>query len=205
MAIGTTDLHALSPDGENEAYLATLVEGICRQDEAALASFYDATVPRAYALVLRLARSPELTEDILSDVYLQVWQQAQRFDPDRGTVYAWLFIMCRSRTLDQLRRRDRAESHADPDSLRGEAHGSGGPLDLLIALDSSSAVHEAVSLLEEQQRQLLSMAFFHGLSHQEIATHTNMPLGTVKTVLRRAMHALKGRLDQYSPAPGGMQ
>lgn len=188
----------------DDAGLEALLAVIAQRDEAAFARFYDATSARAYGLILRITRVVALAEEVMADVYLQVWQQAQRFDPTRGNALAWLFMLCRSRALDQLRRREPAESHADPECLCDEAASDGGPLDLLMALDRASAIHAAVAQLGEMERQLLALAFFRGLSHQEIANHTGMPLGSVKTLLRKAMHTLKVRLIHFAPLPEGL-
>ncbi|MBI5040048.1 MAG: sigma-70 family RNA polymerase sigma factor [Gammaproteobacteria bacterium] len=186
------------------AGLEALLAAVADRDEAAFAAFYDATSARAYALILRITQMATLAEEVMSDVYLQVWQQAQRFDAARGNAQAWLFMLCRSRALDHLRRREPAETHADPDGLRNEAVSDASPLDLLLALDRTTAIHAAVAQLGEVERQLLALAFFRGLSHQEIADQTGMPLGTVKTVLRKSLHTLKDRLVQFAPAPEGL-
>lgn len=178
--------------------LTPLIAAIALQNESDFAVFYDTTAARAYALILRITQSAPLAEEVMSEAYLQVWQQAQRFDPARGNGWAWLLMICRSRALDQLRRRDPAELHDDPDSLRDEFHGDN-PLDLLLALDRNSAIHAAITQLAETERQLLALAFFRGLSHQEIADHSGMPLGSVKTVLRKAMLTLKDQLHHHAP------
>lgn len=183
--------------------LDALLAAVAGGDETAFAAFYDATSARAYALILRITRAAALAEEVMSDVYLQVWQQAQRFDAARGNAQAWLYMLCRSRALDQLRRREPVETCADPDHLRDDA-ADGSPLDLLLVLDRSAAIHTAVARLGEVERQLLALAFFRGLSHQQIADHTGMPLGTVKTLLRTAMRTLKDQLVQYAPVPGGL-
>ncbi len=187
---------------ELDARLAMWLHAVAAGDQAAFAAFYDATSARAWALILRITRSPELAEEVMSEAYLQVWQQAQRFDLERGAALAWLFTICRSRALDQLRRRDPAELHEDPTSLCEEdVFDDGGSVDLLHALDSASAIRAAVAQLGEAERQLLTLAFFRGLSHQEIAGRTGMPLGTVKTLLRKSIQMLKSRLARFAPAP----
>lgn len=197
-------LSVVRSEPTDDAGLEALLAAIAAGDETAFATLYDATSARAYALILRITQVAALAEEVMSDVYLQVWQQAQRFDPARGNAQAWLFMMCRSRALDALRRREPAETHAEPDSLRGEDSAGDNPLDLLSALDRSTAIHAAVAQLGEVERQLLALAFFRGLSHQEIADQTGIPLGTVKTLLRKSMHTLKDRLVQFAPVPEGL-
>lgn len=188
----------------NEVDLEALVAAMAQRDEKALASFYDATAARAYALILRTTQAASLAEEVLSDVYMQVWQQAERFDLNRGKALAWLFMLCRSRALDQLRRRDPAVTFADPECERLESATGTGPLDLLMAMDRSSAIRAALTQLGEVERQLLALAFFRGLTHQEIATQTGMPLGSIKTILRKAMLKLKELLSQYASVAEGL-
>src|SRR5262252_2674734 len=93
---------------------------IARRDESALAAFYDATISRVYGLALRITRQPESAAEVVSDVYFQVWREADRYDTGRGNVIAWLMTICRSRALDLLRRADEAETHPEPESLLPE-------------------------------------------------------------------------------------
>ncbi len=184
-----------------EAELVGLIERIARKDDAALGKLYDLTVSRVYGLALRITRQREAAEEVSEDVYLQVWDQADRFDAQRGRAYAWLLTLCRSRALDHLRRRDDAESHPDPETLVDEP-GHGDPQDLLLAVEANSRVHAVLEQLSATQRQLLALAFFKGLSHQEIAQHAGMPLGTVKTHLRKALEAMREALAEYHGIAG---
>lgn len=205
----TAPMHEEQPDQFEAATpdpgavdLEALLVRIANRDEAALAAFYDATVSRAYAVARRFTQESWAAEDVVAEVYLQVWQQAERYDVGRGSVWAWLLMMCRSRALDLLRRRDQADLNAAPDSLREELSSSEGPLDLLETLDRRERVHAALAELEPVERQLLALAFFRGLTHQEIADQTGMPLGSAKTVLRRAMQRLKGLLEGLASGSG---
>jgi RNA polymerase sigma-70 factor (ECF subfamily) len=174
-----------------------LVERIARQDETALTAFYDATADRVYGFALSITGNPEAAEEVTGDVYWQVWQQAQRYDSARAAVMTWLMTICRSRALDSFRSRDPAETHPDPEQLCPEGiRTDQTPLDLLIVLERDSMIYNAVETLDTQHRTLLALAFFRGLSHQEIATYTGMPLGTVKSTLRRAMESIKQVLDK---------
>lgn len=182
-------------DAKLEARLRLLLEGIVIQDESALADFYDATVGKAYGLALRITRQPEAAEEVVEDMYFQVWRDAARFDPARGKVLTWLLTICRSRALDYLRRKDEAELHPDPDEFQSELAVDGSdPLDVLQATERAGAIHKALANLGPLPRQLISLAFFRGLSHQEIADHCKMPLGTVKTTMRRAFEQMRASL-----------
>lgn len=175
-----------------EHHFRVLLARIAAREQGALADFYDATSGRAYALALRVTGQAPAAEEVVSDVYFQVWQQAERYDAARGRVLAWLLTICRSRALDWLRRRDDAELHPEPQSLRPDIfRDDDEPMNMLLTLERDSGIHAALSTLNESQQRLLSLAFFRGMSHQEIARHTGMPLGSVKTVLRKAMQTLK--------------
>ena len=188
-----------APSDTRDASYRVLLSGIVGRDERALAALYDATAGRVYALAVRICGQCQAAEEVVSDVYLQVWEQAQRYDATRGKVLTWLLTICRSRALDRLRRRDRAETHPEPDSLRADSASAGSdPLDIALALERGGIMHSAIQTLNPTQQQLLALAFFKGLSHREIAVHTGMPLGSVKTLLRKAMQSLKSSLTRTS-------
>jgi RNA polymerase sigma factor (sigma-70 family) len=185
-----------SARAREDADLLKCVDGVAGGDEAALAKLYDATVSRVYGVALRIVRQPESAEEVVTDVYMQVWKDAARYDASRGRVIAWLLIIARSRSLDFLRRADEAFSHPEPLTLVSEAEDNGsGPPDLLAATRDSSALQQALQVLTPIQRQLLSLAFFKGLSHSEIVEHAGIPLGSVKTHIRRALAELRKTLE----------
>lgn len=172
-------------------------------DERALADLYDATVGRAYALALRITRNPQDAEDVVEETYFQIWQCADHYDAQRGSVLAWVLTICRSRALDKLRRRDRAESHADSGSLyESGAEHAPDPQQLVAMFQRDSAVHAALTQLTAVQQQLVALAFLRDMSHQQIAEHLNMPLGTVKTHIRKALTALQGVLKHVEIGAG---
>jgi RNA polymerase sigma-70 factor (ECF subfamily) len=178
--------------------LEVLLRAMAGGNQAALSSLYEQTVGQVYAIALRVLRCKEDAEEVVCDVYSQAWHSARSFDSDRGPVMAWLAVMARNRAVDRLRQRRDVlslddERHAElAASLAGEAPG---PDQVLAKFQEGSAVHRALESISAQRRQLLGMAFFQGLSHQEIADATRIPLGTVKSHLRRALAALQGRLS----------
>jgi RNA polymerase sigma factor (sigma-70 family) len=175
--------------------LVDLIARMATGEEAALGRFYDLTLGRVFALARRIVGSREAAEDVAAEVYLQAWRQAGEYSPARGAALAWLLIICRSRALDSLRRRDEAEPHPDPASLKPEEVSEhDNPVDLLQVFERDSAVHAAMTRLSPVQRQLIALHFFRGLSHQEIAEHLDMALGTVKSHLRRGLSALQEAL-----------
>lgn len=181
---------------DQDSRLRSCLVAIQAQEESALAQLYDATVGRVYGLALRITRSRETAEEVAEDVYMQVWRDAARFDPQRGVgVIGWLLVICRSRALDALRRTDAAGTHPDPHALVPELSGEDTPEALLEAAQQNSALRAALEQLNALQRQMLALAFFRGLTHEEIASQLALPLGTVKSHIRRALIALKEHLE----------
>ena len=182
----------VDPHAQQRLWITAMAAG----DELALSQLYDATLGKVYGLALRITGKPESAEEVVSDVYLQAFREAARFDAERGVVLAWLMMITRSRALDHLRRRDMAESHPEPHTLHPERHvGENDPLDGLLELESNSRLRTALEKLAPLQRQMLALSFFRDLSHQEIAGQTGMPLGTVKSHIRRALEKLKPFLE----------
>lgn len=187
-------------DGEVDAQLTAWIAAIACRDERALAALYDATFPRVYALVKRIVRATALAEEVVEDTYFQVWRQALRFDAERGRPITWLLSMARTRAIDALRREARfphewLDEDADHDGTESDP-----PADELLSLARRQAdLHAALMQLGAQPRQLVSLAFFRGLTHEEIAQQMQLPLGTVKSQLRRAMEALRRILGDSGP------
>jgi RNA polymerase sigma-70 factor (ECF subfamily) len=192
------DIHAAASCAApetNEARLRGWIAAIAQGDERALGALYDATLGRVYGLALRITRNEQAAEEVAEDVYWQVWRQALRFDPVRGNAMSWLLTIARSRALDCLRRADEADAHPEPETLvAAVAAHEGDPQDLLEATQRGQALHAALQTLDALPRQLLALAFFRGLTHEEIAQHTALPLGTVKSHIRRTLTALRGAL-----------
>jgi len=175
-----------------DAELSAAVARMALQDQRALERLYDLTFGKVYAVALRIVRIAAAAEDVVEETYWQAWREASRYDPARGRALTWLLTICRSRALDALRRREPAETAGGPDAQELDMSAENAdPYDLLDALERSSAVHAAVALLKPQARQLVALAFFRGLTQQEIADACKMPLGTVKVTLFRAYQQLK--------------
>jgi RNA polymerase sigma factor (sigma-70 family) len=175
----------------SEAALCQLVAGIAYRDEAALARLYEELIGRVYGLALRVTRDIGLAEEVAEDVFWQVWRQAPRFDSGRGAVTAWVLTIARSRALDALRRVQPVQLEADMTLIAEAESTAGSPHDLLAATQRDQSVHRALADLEPLPRQLVSLAFFRGLTHEEISVHTALPLGTVKSHLRRSLQQLR--------------
>lgn len=144
-----------------------------------------------------IVRSSGDANEVACDVYVQVWQTAGQFDATRGSALSWLLTITRTRSLDLLRGRQRRESIFVPDAapeLEAD-HVWENPEQLLDLFQSGTEVHRALAALTPLRQELIGMAFFGDLSHTEIAAQTGLPLGTVKSHLRKALQALHAALE----------
>ncbi len=187
--------------------LALLLGRMTAGEEKAMSLFYEATLARSWAMVLRIVGKREAAEDVLAEVYLQVWRKAGDYDHERGHPMAWLLTICRSRAIDYLRRLDQAQPRDDielfmdqlDEPVEGEhdaADLGADPMDLLAQRQQVMQLSKAMQTLEKPQRLVLALAYFKGLSHGEIAEHTALPLGTVKTHIRQGLQHIKKFLGQ---------
>ena len=173
---------------------------LCRTaggEHAALAALYDGTSSMVYGLILRIVRDDGTAEEVLGDVYLQVWRQAVRFDPARGTGLSWLLTVARSRAIDRLRAR-RAQSK-ESESLEAVAHFSTddpSPEDQSVENQRRRVVAHALGVLSADQRRAIELAYWTGLSHAEVANTLGVPLGTIKTRIRVGMGKLRDTLER---------
>jgi RNA polymerase sigma factor (sigma-70 family) len=196
VAAGHTAARAGGP-ALDDAALSVLIGRVAQRDARALETLYEASSMRVYGFVQRFMRRHALTEEVVEDTFWQVWRQAPRFDEQRGRAMTWLFAMARSRAIDALRREQRFQSEpsANPDDGSAmETLADERALDLLEATRGAAQLHAAVAELEPRARQLLALAFFRGMTHEEIALHAGMPLGSVKSAIRRALMQLRARL-----------
>jgi RNA polymerase sigma-70 factor (ECF subfamily) len=175
--------------------LAFLIEDMRKGNEQALESLYDATVGKLYALASAILRHAQDAEDVVCATYEQAWESAAQYDPGRATALGWLMMMCRSRALDQLRKRKLQAVPLADVRLSETDENAAPPDDLLSLVQENSRVHEALATLSEERRQLVSLSFLRDLTHAEIAELTGMPLGTVKSHLRRALSQLRAHLE----------
>lgn len=172
-----------------------LIYRIARHDSKALAELYELTVSRIYAVVMRVLRHAADAEEVISDVYLQVWEKAASFQSERGSVMAWMNTMAWSRAIDKLRKtsRDGMQQSMHPDELES-AYIECEELNaeqIAESWSSGKAVQKALQELSEIQQRVLRLAYTEDLSHQDIANALDLPLGTVKSHCRRGLAALR--------------
>ena len=176
-------------------------------DRAAFATLYERTSPHLLAVVLRINRDRAQAEDILQEVYVNVWRAASTFDAAQSQPLTWLTSIARNRAIDSLRRlqsqpqmRSAGASTDGRDSEEENVYDtvadeSPGPLDLLSRAVEARSLAACIDKLSPTQRQSVALAFFQGLSHAEVATQMRQPLGTVKSWVRRSLATLKSCLD----------
>lgn len=175
-----------------------LVRRTAAGDTDAFAALFDRHSPRVLGFLIELLRSRGEAEEVLQEVFLQVWRRAGRYDPDRGSVSGWLLLVARSRALDRIRsRRSRVhrEQAVDED---GRSAGRGGEPPVgtrrLEQEERSRQVFSALGELPDEQRRAVELAFFEGLSHSQIARRLEAPLGTVKSRILLGMKKLRQTL-----------
>ena len=178
----------------------TLIRRLKARDERALEELYDLLAPWVLGLAFRILQDEDEAEEVVADAFAQVWRRVDKHESERGPLVPWILAIARNRALDALRRRRRswrkaqrwerahsAEQGADAGPALHEASVPGWPL--------HREVHAALAALPEEQRRVVLLAYFEGLTHSEIARRLDQPLGTVKTRLRIAHQKLSAALD----------
>ena len=155
-------------------------------DQHAFACLYEATSPQLYAICLKMLRRKEWAEDAVQDAYVKIWHNAGEYRSGLGTVLTWMVSIARYRSLDMLRfYKVRNEQDIDDHILLGEDD-----LEELSSADKQQ-LNYCLDELEDTQKQAIHLAFYCGLSHQEVTTHMDAPLGSTKSMIRRGLQLLK--------------
>jgi|ERR1700734_1149285 len=189
--INSSHLHA---DASTD--LSVLMAEIARGNKSALSALYTCTVTQTYSLALRVVRSKECAQEIVCDAFIFIWQNAHTYDVARGSVGAWLATITRNRAIDRVRRnalyRFTSEQLANVPLTARSARSE----ELQSNFQNGSTVYAALARLSSLRQNLLSLAFFEGLTHKEIAIRAGLPLGTVKSHLRRSLRLLRDAIDK---------
>ena len=173
-----------------------------RTSEQALRELYDLTSTKLYGLAVKVVGNRGWAEDVLQEAFITIWRSAGDYRATLSPPLAWMGMIVRSRALDFLRRRasERADAVDEIDETLSEtvAGDSPDPLDTTQASEQAWALHECLRKLEARQREVLSLAYLRDLSHSELAQQLKLPLGTVKTWIRRGLEQLRGCLGHYA-------
>jgi RNA polymerase sigma-70 factor (ECF subfamily) len=187
-----------SPDTQ----LIALLDRVALADESALRELYDLTSSKLYGVAVRVVSKREWAEDVLQEAYLNIWRIAQDYKATLSPPMAWMGLVVRSRGLDFLRRRaservDRMQELDDmiSDTVAGDA---ANPMDTTQASEQAWALHQCLKQLEGKQREVVSLAYLRDLSHGELAGQLKLPLGTVKTWIRRGLEQLRGCMARFA-------
>lgn len=170
-----------------------LLEAVARGDEAAFAELYDRLSRPVFSLVLRIVRSPAEAEEVLQEAFWQVWERAPDYRAELGSAFCWVVTVARRKAIDRLRANSRhlqrieeAQHARNDDEFTAPV-----ALDALAAGERSAAVRAALAKLGADERRAIALAFFDGLTHEEIATALRAPVGTIKARIRRGLLKLK--------------
>jgi RNA polymerase sigma-70 factor (ECF subfamily) len=175
------------PAQENDV---ELLKAIVARDEVALAQLYDRYRVILFGLLMRILNNREEAEDVLQEVFLQVWRKAEDFDEDRGRPFTWLVTLARSRGIDRLRTLGARERVAEASAREVPEEVSDAAADAFKS-EQRGIVSDALAKLPDEQKRPLMLAYFDGLTQSEIATHLGAPLGTVKTRMRTGLIRLR--------------
>lgn len=185
---------AVTPD-EKRHYLVERLRAVAAGDRLALRDIYRLTSAKLFGVCLRILSDRDEAEDVLQEVYLTVWNKAERFDASRASPVTWLAAIARNRAIDRLRaiaprRRDGAQAEAA--GIRDEGPS---PLAALESDDESRRLAACLETVDERARTAIVAAFYDGRTYEELAEAGNMPLGTMKSAIRRALIRLRGCLE----------
>ena len=198
-------------DDFDDRHLVTLIERIASRSsagarpgvaEAALRELYDMTSSKLYGVALRVVNNRDWAEDVLQEAYLNIWRIAGDYRAPLSPPMAWMGVIVRSRALDFLRRRasERADAALELDDAIAEtvAGDSADPVDASELSQQARALYDCLERLEAKQREVVSLAYLRDLSHGELATQLKLPLGTVKTWIRRGLDQLRGCMGRFA-------
>jgi len=182
-----------------------LIEGIEARDPSALEILFDRHAAGVFSACQRVAQNASDAEDVLETVFFEIWLHPERFDATRGSPRSYLQLLARSRALDLVRARSRAERRvreARQSAIADPGHADPAPLTDVLCRERHQSLRKAVDVLDARQRQVIEMAFFQGMTHAQVAQRLDLPLGTVKSRMRAGLQKLR-RLLVHQDGEGG--
>lgn len=190
----TTIGKILTKDEERDRDLMARIKA---RDTSALSELYDHYNRLLFGLILSILKKRAEAEDLLQEVFTKIWENAEKFDLEKGTVYTWIVTLTRNRSIDRLRSKVYKEQKKQSTSLDNEDvfhplySEESDPLENTILKERAKKVHKALDQISEKQRKVLQVAYFNGMSQSEISEEFDIPLGTVKTRMRDGMIKLR--------------
>ena len=187
-----------SDTGVDVAVEVELLRRVGQGDREAFAQMYDRFSSAVFSAAYRIVNNQQAAEDVLQEVFLQVWEKAALYDPARGKPLTWAITLTRNKAIDRLRatqRRGRLQNTLERDAGTTEQFDARNSFDAVDLLEKGKLVGEAMNKLPKEQREALELAFFSGLTQQEIAERLKEPLGTVKARIRRGLLKLRDTLS----------
>jgi RNA polymerase sigma factor (sigma-70 family) len=186
----------------DDRQLVYLIEQVSKKDTDALKKLYQATSGKMLGIAMRIIGNREQAEDILQDAYLKIWRIAEDYRQSLSPPIAWMGIIVRSRALDVMRK-NATEKHLqgsdiDDDGIQALDETADNPMDTALASEQAWALHECLKKIDAKPREVLVQAYFKGLSHGELANQLSLPLGTVKTWIRRSLEQLRVCLARFA-------
>jgi RNA polymerase sigma-70 factor, ECF subfamily len=183
--------------------LERLIQSVGVRCRTAFTELYKLTSPRLFGLILRVNKIRSEAEEVLQDTYLAIWNRSSQYNPQKGRAINWLLAIAHNLAISSLRKRA-VRPQAEPKFVNdeGDAYASLPsaetlPVDTLIRCQADEAVRDSLDQLNAEHRQCLTLAFFDGMSHRQIAEHLNRPVGTVKSWLRRTLLTLQPMLREH--------
>jgi RNA polymerase sigma-70 factor (ECF subfamily) len=182
------------PSQCERTHVADLLARVSERDVEAFAKLYNVCAPTLFGLALRVMRKREWAEDVLQDSFIKIWRFAHSYDPDRSSAMTWMATIVKNQALDQLRGTPQTDELPEDFGIDSEFENSG-PDAALQRTTDAACLSASLQQLSPMQRQAIALAYFRGQSHAEIADTLAVPLGTVKSWIRRALSFLKAQLE----------
>ena len=192
----------MSYEGLDDGELLSMIQ---QQDRGALEALYDKYGGAVYSLAMRMLSDTGAAQEVTQDTFFNVWRRASSYHSQRGKVTSWLFSIAHHRTIDEFRRRRRVQSQVQDgvDLTNKPSEGADDPVAYATAQYERSQLKDALHTLRVEQREVVELAYFGGLTHSEIAKHLDQPLGTVKTRMRLGLRKLREALGPHVQESAG--
>jgi len=191
----TGEIDSANANQQRNAQLQELLAACALKDRQAFARLYVMTSAKLYGVVLRILSRDEWAQDCLQEAYIKVWNRADSYRPYLASPMTWMATIARNQALDLLRRRHREVRESEIDGLPEEVDRELLPPERLQRSADGQRLNRCLEQLKSQQRQVIALAYFRGLTHDELAARTHTPLGTIKTWIRRGLEQLKRCLE----------